>query len=254
MRCQDVDRYLEAFVDGEFTEGDSAQIEEHLKFCPLCRKKVSFKVWFKRGLKQSIIDKAMPKHLHAEISSALRKEWLREVPAWHKTVPAFAIILIFLGIFFFPYIDVSSPIVEATINRYFSNLPFDIQSEDSRQIEAYLHEKIKSPIMIPHFDDQQLLLMGGRVTSVQNNSAAYIAFHGNGRRYSMMAVPFLEGSLLDISQWFSRIVNNNRLVVVKSNGLNVVVWRANRTLYSVASDTDENELLNLVAQVSYEVP
>jgi len=251
MKCQDADRYLQAFVDGEFSETEQTEIEQHFKFCPVCQKKVAFESWFKKNTTKSFTDTKAPRRLEAEIGYMLSKERGRQTPMWVKLSPAMALLLAFFAIYFMPHIEVSTPIVEATIDRHLKSLPFDVQSPDTIEVRNFLQEKIKYPVHIPRFTHHPMQLMGGRVTTVQDHNAAYLVFSNNGHRYSVVAKP-ANPDESDIPEGIQRTVSGRKFTLVKKNGFNVVLWNANQMLYTLASDQDEDTMINLAASVEYD--
>jgi anti-sigma factor (TIGR02949 family) len=250
MKCQDVEKYLRAYVDGEFSEQEEGEIEQHFKFCPACQKRVSFEAWFKKGVKASFAPVSAPRSLHAEISHKIRKQARADIPAWLKLSPAMAIVLLSLGIFFFPNIEVSSPMVEATVDTHIRDLPFDVQTEDMNKVSAYFKQKINYPVRIPHFRQRQVRLIGGRVSSVADRHAAYLAFKGgNGHRYSMIAKPVSDEAAAPDGE--TRDVGGRSYTIVRHNGYNVVLWTTGGMQYSLAGDDQPDDLIRLVSEADY---
>lgn len=254
MKCQDVERYMQAYVDGEFSDAELTEIEQHFKFCPVCQKKVAFAAWFKKGVKGCLENHNAPKRLHQNVGVMISDIRHEETPKWVRMTPVFATLLVFFGVFMFPKIHVSSPIVEATVDRHIKDLPFDVQSDDTQTLGQYFLEKIKAPIKVPYFKRSQLQLLGGRVDTVQDRSAAYMAFYGNGRRYSMIAKPIDSEHPENImpEDGTPHIVNNRMFTTIKKDGYNVVIWSNGRMIYSFTSDDDENDLVKLAASVEFD--
>jgi len=254
MKCQDVERYLQAYVDGEFSDSELTEIEQHFKFCPVCQKKVAYAAWFKNGLKNSLESSKAPKRLHQSVGMMISDERSAETPKWVRMTPVLATILVFFGVFMFPRIHVSSPIVEATVDRHLKDLPYDVQSDDTQTLGQYFHEKINTSIKVPYFKRSHLQLLGGRVSTIGNHTVAYMAFFGNGRRYSMIAQPitseYHENAILD--EGTPHIVDNRMFTTVKRDGYNVVVWSNGRIIYSFTSDENETDLVQLAASVEFD--
>ncbi len=251
MNCRDVERYLHTYVDGEFSDLEETEIEQHFKFCPACQKKVAFHVWFKKGMKQSLPQYQAPQSLGMEVRHLISQERSRNTPVALRYAPAMAIILVFFGIFFFPRIEVSSPIVEASISRHLRNLPFDVQSNDLQTVQSYLQQRVNYAMHVPRFKKAGIQLEGGRITSVKDAPAVYLSYNINGRRCSLVAAP-AEEDPSETSGGIRKVVNNREFWVTNKNGLNVVLWKRNNMVYSFVSDSPENEVITMASSVEYD--
>ncbi len=253
MTCREVEKYLQAYVDGEFSDQEETEIEQHFKFCPVCQKNVAFQTWFKQGLKQSLPGYKAPVRLKAELTHLIRREQRNQTPLYVKLSPAIAVVLILLGVLFFPRIDVSSPIVEASVEKHMRDLPFDVQSDDYKKVSSFFQEKAKLAIRIPRFRRSTVRLIGGRASQVQNRPVAYLSFGDNGRKYTLVAAPVNGTESTPLPKGVLTRVNNRELIVTHRNGFSIVVWKANRMMYSLVSDDDDKELVNLAANADYDL-
>ncbi|RJO63197.1 MAG: hypothetical protein C4523_20720 [Myxococcales bacterium] len=252
MNCRDADKYLLAYIDGEFDGAESSEIEQHFKFCPACRRKVEFELWFKRGVKTANPPEVRaPASLRAAVHRTYREEQVRRIPWALKLAPAAAVVLVFAWIFFQPSIDISMPIVEASVDRHTDNTPFDVQSPDPKQVADYFTTRIKYAVRLPQFRHTNLELLGGRVATLRDAPVAYVAYQGNGRRYSIIAAPGLD-RLPVIPESVRMRVNNRDVVITRHNGFLVVLWRAGDMVYSITSNDDESEVVDLVADAEFD--
>ncbi len=254
MNCRDVEKYLQSYVDGEFSPEEETEIEQHFKFCPVCQKKVAFAGWFRREFKKSMPDVSASNSFKVGMRNMLYEEARRSAPLAYKLAPAMAmlVLLLLVGVVYLnPTVEVSSPVVEATVDRHVSQLPLDVASNDYNKVQKYLQKKINYAVSLPRFRNTSMALVGGRLVSVQDRPAAYVNYRMQDRNYTMLAAP-LEQFRKQIENMRSRIIGRHRIFLTRHNGFNVVLWHDNRTLYSITSDDDENQLIKVVAQAESE--
>src|SRR5574341_1302496 len=109
MKCDDVERFVHPYVDGEFDEAERAQLERHVDGCAACRDLVAFQSTFKANLKTRLRRPAAPAELRGRVLAALdaadaagdgpvRPLWRRAAPAT-AVVAVAASVVVFLGVF-----------------------------------------------------------------------------------------------------------------------------------------------------------
>lgn len=251
MKCSEVEIYLQAYVDGEFGGAEEGEIEQHFKFCPVCQKKVAMAVWLKEGLRAAVPDQAAPAGLRMRLTSVLAEERNQAVPVWIKLAPVMVMALVFVGAFFFPRIEISSPIVDATVGGHVRGLPLDVRSDNVSEVKDYFMEKLNWAIPIPRFDRRKISLAGGRVAAVHNCGCATISYQGNGRRYTMMVAPEREVPMPHLKNATVRRAGQRDVVLTRQNGLTVAIWQEGNATISLASDEEEGDLLNTISDAEF---
>ncbi len=250
MKCQEVERYLQSYIDGEFDPEEVTEIEQHFKFCPVCQKRVAFQGWFKDQFRNRMEHAVVPIRFQREMTGMLKRERIRSMPAAVKLSPAFAVLAVFLVVYFSPHIQVSSPIVEASVDSHTQNLPYDVQSADVRQVKNFFKPRIDYALRIPQFHKTDIMLGGARLTSIRNHSAATLTYWKKGHRYSLVAAPLTED--FEPPENARRIHPDQDYYLVRHNGYNVLIWPMGKIVYSLVSNDDESALLDLVANADYE--
>jgi anti-sigma factor (TIGR02949 family) len=88
MRCDDVQRRLDAYVDGEIAEDERALLLEHLADCPECGPEAAALTRLRHGIRQAAPIYRAPEALRGRIRAALRAEAAtsaratRPAPGW----------------------------------------------------------------------------------------------------------------------------------------------------------------------------
>jgi len=70
--CKDIEKNVQAYLDGRLSEKEILKIEDHLSYCLPCDKKVDFEKRLKKLIKLKAAEKSYPKKLELELKKILR--------------------------------------------------------------------------------------------------------------------------------------------------------------------------------------
>jgi anti-sigma factor RsiW len=92
-------------------------------------------------------------------------------------------------------------------------------------------------------------LVGGRLSNIKNRDAAYIMYDDRGARISLFAYP-TDGNRVSVpSDFQERQIGNRSMMGGKHRGYNVVAWESGDVLYSLVSEVDPTELVQLASTI-----
>ena len=242
--------FLHAYVDGEFSAEEFAEVRAHLEGCALCRKAVHTRESFKLAIARTAAQ--APHRLHDSIRSGLAAEtrgrWAtafrdpRTVGLAAAAVGAAAWFL--AGGLHHPFWQRSSTLVEDGIALHARALPLDFAASDLGSAQQWLSGKLDFGVHLPKLQ-RGATLQGVRLSNVHSRQAAVVTYQlpqGDGRRVSLLIVddpePQFAGDahkVADREVWLSR-----------ARGFNVASWRNDEIVYSLISDLDEQDVLQLV--------
>ncbi len=251
MECRDIERLAELSLDGEIDANDKADLEAHLAKCPGCKNSVSGRSWYQAQLRaklQSTSDNIqLPDDLRARIATQIHHEahtsgrvpWRRLVPV---SVAAAALLLV-----------IWSPQSEATLDpedpvrRHTKNLPPEVRARGSeREVHRFFEKNLKYRVAVPRPQTPRsnVRLVGARLSNIANQDAAYVMYDHRGARISLFAYP--KPKRFGTPPGFEeRRVHGQPLLVGQHRGYNVVTWSQGQTVYSLVSDVDASELIDL---------
>jgi len=247
MECREVEKFIHAYLDGEFDEGEWAAIRVHLDQCQPCQRRAQFEERFREVLKSSLQPAPAPAGLRLKVVQALqsserepgaRRRWaLRLVPAAAAAAVVGGLLVVQVGR------RDQNAIVEQSIDWHRRHLPLDVTGSSPDVIQRYFSDKVPFAVRPPVFRGEKAQLVGARLTNLREHQAVYVAYQVNGRRVSVFifdpdGVP-VSGPQLQAGprrvRWQGR------------QGYNTLTYTSGGTGYAVTSDMDPSGLVQLVS-------
>jgi anti-sigma factor (TIGR02949 family) len=251
MRCNDVERFVHPYVDGEFDTIERANFEQHVAECATCRELVAFQTAFKSNLKARLRRPAAPEALQGRIVAALDAADAAGdgpvTPIWRRVAPTAAIVavaaamLLFFGIRRFSQAD-DSPIVEEAIRAHENNYPVEVVGADN--ISTFMQGRVRVPVRPPRFRRPNVQVIGARLGHLQSRDVAQIVYRIDGSRQLTVYVFDPSGFQMEGQQ--VRTVENRRVFYGQRRGYNVVYFLDHGVGYAFASDLGTDEMIRLV--------
>jgi anti-sigma factor (TIGR02949 family) len=240
--CAEVDRFVDAYLDGEFAEEDRAELERHVAGCAACTRKVRFQAAFKSGLQAAAPRPALPEGMRARIVEQLRHE-RAPVGRWRRValraVPAAAAAAAIVAV-----IGTShrfSPVAADAISRHARGLPVEVTGPEDA-VRAWFAQKVDfavRPPQIPH-----AALVGARLANIRDRQAAYFIYNTGGAKVSVFV---FDPRDLPLEARRHRIAGDHDIYLDGDRGYHVALWRDRGLGYAVASDLDEEQMFQLAS-------
>jgi anti-sigma factor RsiW len=260
LRCPEIESFLPAYVDGEFEASERAEVESHLADCAACQHAVRIQAALKDAVKRAAPQVA-PIELRQSVRLMLREEepsgsrWdalLRNPRAVGLLAAAVGAAVWFLaGGLSHPFLPTRhSGFLDDGIALHRRGLPLDYAASDVSSVQQWLQGRLDFAARVPRFRQGPALqgpaLQGVRLSQLQSRSAAALSYsvpQAPGRRVTLLIVDDPDdgdppGSV--------RRVADRQVWLSSRRGYNVVSWRSNEIVYSLISDLDESDVLQLV--------
>ncbi|HEY3447568.1 MAG TPA: zf-HC2 domain-containing protein [Myxococcales bacterium] len=255
MDCQDFEPFLFAYVDGEFDGPERADADTHLAECEACRREVEQQRAFKRRLKEvaseaSALSPPAPAALRERIESALAQEraprrlpLLRPaylVPAGLAAAATVAVIVWLSG----TSPEQANAFITASILHHQGDLRLDVEDDQSQKVRDWLRGRVDfAPSRIPEL--RNVAMRGARVSQLNGRPAAYVLY---GPRAGAPArrVSLLVFDAPDLRLPAGRRIADHDVLLANQRGYNVAVWKDREIAYSLVSDLDEHDLVELL--------
>jgi anti-sigma factor (TIGR02949 family) len=246
MQCAEVDKFIPAYVDGEFTEDDRAEFERHLAECSRCREAARFEARFKASLRANLRRPSLPVGLRERIRADIEAA---PVPGgrvrrfFHRSVLVAAAALLLLTLLFTGR-GQTLPVVAESILRHERDLPLDVASPLEQRVSSWFRDKVDFPVRPPRLQMVGADLLGGRVSHMRERQAALLRYNLHGQKVSVLI--FDPGDLALQSARVRRI--GNRQIFFEHQGpYNVAVYRDGPVGYAFASDLPEQQMVQIVS-------
>ncbi len=250
MTCQELDRLLYPYLDGEFQPEERLDVEAHLSVCAPCTQRVErereIQQALRRAARQSIQSGRAPASLRAGIQVGLKREQRRAQHSQFLRIGAVGLVVAAMGGAWVTIrLEDRQRFVEDAARRHAKGLPFEIANVAPEHVEAWFHGKLDHRVPVPRLPNAQL--SGARISNVKDRPAAYISYETHpprqgesGRRIGVFVIDDarreMDAQALPLVQ------------VDSSNGYNVAVWRDGEIVYELVSDLDEADIRRMLLE------
>lgn len=253
MDCREAERFVDLHLDGEIEGMDGALLDAHLASCTTCR--TSFRargaaaIHVKSKLREAVEETRTPLALRTRIVARVNADSRAERFGWGRAVPAT------LGLSMIAALSWSwtagPPLVpEEAVSRHSGNPPPEVRAEGdgSTRVQRFLRQNLRYPVSVPRFTDRNpnVKLIGARLSNFDDHQAAYMMYDHRGARLSVFAYP--KPARPSRPNGFREVrVGSRELLVGQRRGYNVVAWERGDVVYSMVSDLDPRELVELAS-------
>jgi anti-sigma factor RsiW len=256
--CDDIERLLEPYLDGEFEQDDRASIEAHLAGCPPCRGGVSAAMAFRSELRARLREAlapgtqagTAPDSLRRRISVALEAEEARPATWWRRVLsplPVAAMAACVAGaLVVFAGHRATDPLVEEAVRKHARDLPLELHTAAiaPEVIPSMLASKLDFNPKPPPFRSEGMRLVGARMAQLHEWPAAYMRYDTPRGPVGLFIIDDPKHRVAE--EGHPTRIGPATVWVMNMRGYNVAVWRRNEIVYSLVSDLDEADLVRLV--------
>lgn len=254
MNCATLERYEDAFVDGEIDASARIEIEKHLASCSSCKERLDFAGWLKRRLKTDAQAPA-PAELRSRVQRALHDErtagWTRIDTSWRATAAVAAMALLIFGV----GRNLESrgqllqagvaPLLEDVVRAHSRPYPAEVARGD--QVPAYFEQRVGFQVQPVEFADPSVHFLGARAVEVGGRQAVTLQYEARGRRMTVVAFrpPAQAGDFGE------RMESNGRSIrYVRVQGHLVPLVEHKGVLYAVVGDLEPEDGIRMAAHAS----
>lgn len=253
MECHDVERQAQLSIDDELSGREKADLEQHLGQCRRCQNSVGATRWFHHQLRAKLSESSdvlqAPVGLEQRICRRIRTERPRRPLRY--MVPA-AVAAGLVGVLSFTPAQDASLDPEEAVLRHSRNMPPEVRARGSEsEVQRFFQRNLRYEVEIPRLPlrSPHLRLVGGRLSNLANHEAAHLMYDHRGARISVFARPLSKGWSRP-AHFNERNVDGLPLLVGRHRGYNVVALRRKNVLYSLVSDVDDVQLIELARTFS----
>lgn len=247
MQCAEVQRFIDAYIDGEFADEDRAEIDRHFEACETCRAEALRQQHWKSLVRARLARPAAPYGLHQRISRALDAETAPQ-PLWKRVSWRFAPAVVAAGALAALILTVQQPRaypwLEQGVFDHTHNLPVEVASPNPDEVANWFQGKVDFPVRVPRFGGDARLL-GARIGHLGAQHAAYLVYSVQGGH--KVSVYVFDPGEVQIPAPRRVVVPNRQVYMDVERGYRVAVFRDQGIGYAVYSDLDEPQMVQMVS-------
>jgi len=274
--CNEAIEQLHEFLDNELDDGNHSTIKQHIEMCHKCCEKFEFEQNLKKIIKDKTFLHKTPQPLLQSITSQLadlNEEYSQPEPVaiepkakyntgifgFFTLRPAFVTMAILLPItitclaVYLVFLRPTgfSPIIQVAAERHDSfvndNMHLDLVSSDRNEIRRHFKNLQQSnlAINVPKCDGRETKLLGCKNSSFAGRRSAYVGLSGNHNKISLEMV---NGSDMNLNKLNHEIFKGKSYHFGRYKGYNVVLWRQDKTLYSMTSTMNRRDLMRVASE------
>jgi anti-sigma factor RsiW len=250
MDCTELERSIDAYVDGEFDVRERAEADLHLASCERCRALAGTRAAMRAAVRAKLREAMTPPAAAGRAPAALRARIeadlaRRRRPLWRRAlspIPVATLAACAAGAIIVLSIHRGDPsLAEAAIRSHHRSLPLEATAGE---LPAWFADKLDFKPSPPTFRADGVRVVGARLSNLREWPAAYVRY----------ALPRGNAGLFIVDDPKGRFdpggdavdVGSRTIRVSRGHGYNMAVWREDKIVYSLVSDLDEAALRELV--------
>lgn len=248
MICQDLERFLYPYLDGEFQAEERLEVEAHLSRCPACAQRVHTEAQMREALRRAarhaVQSSRAPEALRASIQLGVRREYRRTLQLrWMRASAAVLVVAAAGSAWVAVQPEPRQRFVDDAAKRHARTLPYEIAGTNHEGVERWFDGKLEHHVAVPRLPNA--VVSGARISNVTDRTAAYISYESAPEAKD--APPRRIGLFVfDDSQRDVEAPPLAKVRVGSSNGYNVAMWRDGEIVYEMVTDLDESDIRRML--------
>ncbi|GEM_PF-5930099 len=247
MRCDEIRRFSDLYIDGEFEEREKALFEAHLQSCEACRAQVGAWLAFRNAIRKKMAEQpAMPDDVRTRLMAGIGKaKSSTQHNAWKRVAFAVASMAMVVALGYMvsqsrpePALEVESLIAESVANHE-ASLPPEVEGTMASMMPV-LSKWMDNPPLPPLREDQLTRLEGARLTRVGNKQAILYRYNHRGHIMTVLQVPH---AFRNLAAAEGKPIQPPKLVYDGAReGLNISLYEGHGHTTTVVSDTPRPQI------------
>ena len=235
MNCSEVRTRLSAYVDGELTVSEIAEVEGHCVECRQCAALVGAEREFRQLLRRQPRE-AAPAELRAQIRRRIRREAAIATGRRWLPLSAIAVAAAILVVVLLPA-RTPPPLMADLVDKHIAyaqiERPAEFASADPREIAEWFRERAGLRVTVPDYSPSGIRLAGARLAEAHERKAAYLLYEKGRTLLSvfMIPVPTSEGTLPGDRVRY----RGHEYVTYERKGFRTVSWTDGQAVYGLVS-------------------
>jgi len=238
MVCETWTDKLDAYLDGELIGADARAVSEHLRGCPGCAAESLSRVQQKRAVQSAGQKFTADPAFRARIQQSIAPRRAPRLSRFWLPVLATAMVLVVAGAVSLTLSrqrrgeqQLLSELTDLHVATLASANPVDVVSTDRHTVKPWFAGKIPFTFNLPELQDSPFVLLGGKVSYLNQSPGAELIFRV--RQHQISVFVFQDRDLGNL-----RLDDSVRSAV----SFNVRTWSQNGLRYFAVSDVSSSDL------------
>ncbi|MED5465101.1 MAG: zf-HC2 domain-containing protein [Myxococcota bacterium] len=240
LNCTEARQIIPWLLDDELDATSSLLIEDHLNECESCRHFIEREGELRLVVRRAAGTVIAPRSLRARVSETVKAQPGASLSA-SRFWPAAAAAAVLLTFIAQGYFDGVKDDWEVFMGRHARDLPMDVQAAEHAKVQRYFQGRLPFSFQLPRFSEPRDSsgLLGGRVTQVKDQDAAYVRYQLPGGNLSVFVYEDRGRNFPEVEVLQRR--GDGGVVMRQLRGYSVARWKQKGIVYSVISDLPERE-------------
>ncbi|NJD69069.1 MAG: hypothetical protein FIA90_10565 [candidate division NC10 bacterium] len=263
MRCEAVKDLLDALRDDSLGRPEAAEVREHLAVCSACAREWEITQVLRAAVRERVSVPGAPAAVREAMACLLepktaRMGWLARLPAAFHQQPVAAmafgavmvlLVLVPLNLWMMSARQVVVPLIEESINEHIRlglrEAPPEIPGGELQPLLIRHQRRLEFPRSLSFPDDQEHHLIGGQVSYLLHRKVLAVTYHQQPNQPITLLV--FPGAGI----WFPErpMSLTGKVYWAIHRGFRTVEWQDGPYIYSLVSDSDEDDLFPLIKKL-----
>ena len=240
ITCEESRRLIPFFLDDELDAEQSLLMEVHVAACESCQRELAqegeLRVALRRAAKRVVAPESLRRRIQAEIAASEKRP-----SGFRRMVPLAAAAALLIALVGGQMFDRTGDEFSVVTARHARNLPMDVSGGDWHNVQSYLNTRLPFAVRKPEVGEaQSAALVGGRITQVGNQEAAYLRYRLPRGHISIFVYQDQGGQPSEVAPGYR--LGRHEVMMRQMKGLNIARWREGGLVYSVVSELPEREI------------
>jgi anti-sigma factor RsiW len=183
MKCEEVHRLLDVYLDGELDFAQRLELEQHLAVCHSCQSLIEENQEFRTFFATNVITYQAPARLEAKVRAVLRQEQAKKTVSFFLQPWIYATAVVVVALFF--AFNILFPGTEKALSRQAALLHsnslsndhlVDVESPNPKIVKPWLTARLDFAPPVVGSPASGYSLVGGRIDVIQNHSVATLVY------------------------------------------------------------------------------